>query len=374
MTSTLRTILAAAVLLAGCGGDDEMPPKPCAMWPVTITAGVNDKIDVEIGGGAYAASIAAATYYSPAGFAEAVRAALAGIEVFNVVDSYGIAFTYDGSPYLFLLTPGLYSRAGLLAMIVERFESVLPGATWEATLSGAHVLTIDSNAAAWGPSGTSPGWTLLGFTAGSFPRAPGVTQAGDAPLDLAAVSNGWTVTVSEQGKATIANAVSFSLLFATGANAATSARNVLGFGAVDTASATSATAQHQMENCWFAAYPAADDTGDLDDYHRAQTVSEAGVVRSIQYGSQRLVRTVVLDFIPAHKMFIAAEGANANEAIQRLFRSGWSRFRWFPDATDLATGADYVLTPETAKALPRNRLAPGTALYSVTLKMRRFVT
>jgi hypothetical protein len=381
MTSTAKILVAVAVLLAACGGDDEMAPKPCAMWPVTITAGVNDAIDVNVLGSTNAAQIAAATYYSPPELGAAVEAALLASN--PNVGSYQLVvegvndrldFAVSAVSFVATLNPGAYGYFGFIAELDRALDaasagfsvgdsggkiSISRGASWTPVLNGA-------NAA-------RSAWATVGFTAAEPPQKASWT-ADSGPV---VSSSTWSCAAGQDGRLTVAlvgDGAQFSLKFSTGANAATSARDVLGFGAVDTASATSATAGHQMENCWFAAYPAADDTGDLDDYHRAQTVSEAAVVKSIQYGSPRLARTVVLDFIPAHKMFIADEGANANEAIQRFFRYGWTRFRWFPDATDLATGTDYVLHIDSAKALPRNRLAPGTALYSVTLKMRRFVT
>jgi hypothetical protein len=55
-----------------------MPPKPCAMWPLVITAGVNDTIAVAPAAlyDVYTATVAPGTYYSPADLAAAVQSAL----------------------------------------------------------------------------------------------------------------------------------------------------------------------------------------------------------------------------------------------------------------------------------------------------------
>jgi hypothetical protein len=365
----------ALTLAAACGteGDPVPLPQPACMWPIRITAGVNDAIDFSTGGGTYAATIAQATYYSPAELAAAVKAALDAAHtptVFTVADTYQIDWSYQGTPYNRLLVPGVYTPDELCAIVVGRLEAATPDPTWEAALSEARVLTIDSNALAWTPVGASLGWTTLGFT--SFPRAPGVTHAGDAAIPF--VLSPWAVTVTPDGRMAISNVVPFVLEFSTGANASTSARYLLGFGAVDTALGTSATGANQIQNCWLAPHAVADDTGDLDEYSRVQTVSEAGLVKSLQYGTEKLTRAISFTHLPAHKVFIADEGAShMNEAIQRLIRYGWARFRWFPDSTDLETGADYALHIDAAKSLPRNRLAPGVALYSISLRMRRLV-
>jgi hypothetical protein len=268
-----RTLTAALVLTiaAACGTEGErMPiPKPACMWPIRITAGVNDTIDFRASNdeGDKRATIAAGVYYSPPEVAAAVAAALT---------------------------------------------------------------------AAW-------------------------------PLS-------WTVSISDTGHVTVSvpGPETFTILLEGGYENAAGA--LLGFDPVTTPDGVSATGQHQMQNCWFAPDAAADDTGDLDEYTRVQTVSEAGVVKGLQYGAEKLVRAVSFTHLPPHKVFIAEEGASTNEAIQRLLRYGWTRFRWFPDATDLATGTDYALHIDSAKSLPRNRLAPGAALYSLSLRMRKFVS
>ena len=241
------------------------PPKPAIFWPVTITAGVNDKIDFNRGG-VKVATVAAGTYYSPL--------------------------------------------------------------------------------------------TLL--------------AAVDAALTAADGATTWTLDFPTTGRVRVNASANFVLLFSTGANAAASPRDLLGFGTVDTASSTSAVAEHQHQHAWYADDPVADDTRDLASFERAQTVALSGRVKGLTHAT-RYRREVVLTYLPAWKRWTEDEGAYLNEAIERLWADGWARFRWFPDQSDLATGSDYALDLDTAKGTPRERLSPGSALYSLTLKLRRYV-
>jgi hypothetical protein len=366
-------------------------PKPCAMWPVVVSTGVNDAIDVDVGGVEYHAAIAAATYYTPATLAEAVRVALAALAVptNSLFIAAGVNDRLDfdmvgGASYVAEITPGAYTAAALPAALEAAMEAAYAAPVWHGYYGppvDADTVGIGSDGPGgpfWiprlttGPNGARSAWATLGYTVQSALDNIALWVA-DAVAPLGAPV--WAVTVSETGRVTVSggSVAPFSILFLTGANAATSARSVLGFGAVDTAVAFSATAANQAQQMWFPGECVADDTGDLDVYERAQTTSLAGVVKGLDYAT-RLVRAVSFSLLPPHKVFIANEGSTyLNEAVQRLFRSGWTRFRWFNDATDLATGTDYVLDLDTAKALPRNRLSPGSALYSLNLKMRKFV-
>jgi hypothetical protein len=378
----MKTIaLAVAVLLAACGGGDEMAvPKPCAMWPVVVSAGVNEKIDYTFSGGAFVATVAPGTYYTPATLAAAVQAAMRAAPG-TVTITAGVNDRIDlfvlSTPFVATVAAGTYASSAALAAAVEAALTVAVPNGWGVTIDAAGVVTVTASGdvfafgfATGGFAAVSPRY-VLGFGAVDTVYGASLTAASPCPA-FGSLADAVAV-VSNTGIVSVSSATAFSLLFATGANAATSARTILGFGAVDTASATSATAANQMEGCWFPGESVADDTGDLDVYERAQTASLAGVVKSLDYAT-RLVRAVSFSLLPPHKVFIANEGSTyLNEAVQRLFRSGWTRFRWFNDATDLATGTDYVLDLDTAKQLPRNRLSPGAALYSLNLKMRRFV-
>lgn len=151
---------------------------------------------------------------------------------------------------------------------------------------------------------------------------------------------------------------------------------VLGYSDDNQPSGTSATATNQHQNGWYADDPVQDDTGDLPYFQRggrAQTVSLAGRVMSLEFGTRKK-RTVTLSFLSAQKTFVADEaGTNAaNQALERLVTSGWGRFRWWPNASADATYGDYALDLERLQEMPRNRYSPGLACYTVTLPMLQY--
>lgn len=257
------------------------PPKPCAFWPLTIVAGVNNRVDFKIGASSLQALVGAGVYYRAIDIAQAVAASM--------------------------------------------------------------------DAAS---------------TAGGFP-----THAH------------WTYGVLSTGRVRIGNssglAVTYTLAFSTGAGAAVSLRDVLGFGAVDAAFTSPGTpfvdSANQHQNGWYADDPVQDDTGDLPGYERAQGVALGGRLKGLTFAT-RYQRNVRLGFLEAWKVWKVSEGStHLNESLQRLFDDGWARFRWWPDQADGATSTDYALALDTAKALPRERLGPGAPLYSLTLKFLKYV-
>lgn len=382
----MRTLVAVALaaLLAACGGGEDMPvPKPCAMWPLTIVAGTNDAIDVDVddsGLTAHHATIAAGTYYSPPGLAEAVRAALAAavtpeatfLIVAGVNDA--LAWAENGAPFTATTPPGRYTLAGLMAAVSGRMLAATGHDYGPSLVAGKATFTV-SGGPTWKPIVAGPTtFGVLGWS--STPASEGAAQTANAAVTAPGAA-AWAVSVGPSGRFTITTGAGqdFILRFATGTNAATSARDVLGFGVLDTTKAESTSAPFQAQGCWFPEEAVQDDTGDLDVFERTQAVALAGNVKSLDFAPiPRIARTVKFQMVPAYKWSIADEGADhAGEAFQRLLRSGWARFRWFPDATDLSTGSDYVLDIETAKAQERNRLSPGMPLYGLTLKLRKYV-
>jgi hypothetical protein len=378
----MRTLTAAvlAALLAACGGGDEMPvPKPCAMWPVVVSAGVNDKIDVLVGATEYHATIAPATYYSPALLGAAVKTALdaayAPVRVLAVASSVNnlTPFYRNGGTHSGSIAPGVYTGQTLQDAILVQLQA--SGAGWTPHWVGSK-MAFSNSIHTWYPR-TQLVWSVwqsAGFTFNYSSEAADIIADTD-PAYTGSGAAEWSVTVSSGGRLNIdiGSGMPFRLLFSTGANAATSARDVLGFGAIDTPSATSATGANQMQQTWFPGECVADDTGDLDFHQRAQAVALGGPVKSLHFGTV-IRREVRFDFLPAWKVFQASEGSTyLNESFQRLLASGWARLRWFNDATDLATGTDYVLDLDTAKQLERDRVSAGTALYGLRLKLRKYV-
>ncbi len=181
----------------------------------------------------------------------------------------------------------------------------------------------------------------------------------------------WTVTVSATGRVTVGNPAAFSLLFATGAYAATSARDVLGFGTVDTPSATSATGQYQHQNGWYADRPVGNDHGDTAERDAAENTALDGTGETLLFGTPAVLREIELVNLPPSKTKIALEGAAVNEAVERLWRDGAGGFRWWPDASVPGTFADYRLTSKALTEFKPKRLYKQKELYGYTLQLRR---
>lgn len=192
----------------------------------------------------------------------------------------------------------------------------------------------------------------------------------------AAWSNGWAVSLASDNRVSFTGTASFALRFAYVGATGKMVAPLLGFraDAIETGSGTSLVSTHQHANGWYAPDPVADDTEDLPGYDRAVARAIGGQTKAVDFGTV-YDRVITLGYLPAVKVYKAAEvlTANKRQAIEWLFDDGWARFRWWPDASVEATWTDYVLSPETAKALVRNRLSPGSPLYSLTLRLWKWV-
>jgi hypothetical protein len=153
---------------------------------------------------------------------------------------------------------------------------------------------------------------------------------------------------------------------------ASSAHKLLGFSDGTPGGSYRTFAPRQHPNGWYADDPVAEDGYDRPiDIKRAQTRALSGKVRTRTF-STSYERTIALAFLPPHKVFISEEGAShVNEALERLFLDGAERLRWWPDASDPATYADYALDAGT-KFDPR-RLSPGAELYAQAMRFLRYV-
>jgi len=401
------------------------------MWPLTISAGVNDSLRVQVGVTRYTATIAAGTYYTPTSLAAAVQAALTAA----VSNSWTVGVSTAGRFVITGTSAFLVSRTSGTSRLL--YSQQFDNAAW--TKRGA--AAVAANAGALAPDGTSTADRVSGIGAAGvndlFQSASGFAASealapsvwlqrvsasgtltianaqgggtGAMTVDLAAIGAGWVrvgpgvpgVTVTTPFVATAGGAaglqfyagagpLSFDLwqaqmepgdypgawVLTTGAvvaPAADAAPPLLGVTG-NTPAGTTVTSQAQHQHAWYADDPVVDDTGDRAAYERSQTVALSGKVRGATHAT-RYRRAVVLGSLAAWKVWAEEEGTtHANEALERLLASGgWARFRWFPDQTLLGTGTDYALDLKSAEALPRDRLSPGAALYSLTLQLRKYV-
>lgn len=427
---------------------------PRAFWPVTITAGVNDKIDVKRTSDStlFAATVAAGTYYTPQALARAVRDALhavwtngwgvdvigtnavefnpsfegalgttgwaqynnsSGLEPFTGWSQYNL-WSSDlyanpgprGASNLRMVwavanttTKGFWTQrlvGGVSAGIPWRKEeyfrirlkargdplsSPCPlDITWNSVPSSKVVLlnpTLQNNV--WQQydwrvryaagdtlpnEGASGNTGELFFTVNTGQGGTGAWEADDVEVYSES---------TQIGHIAIGGNAAFQLLFFSGANAATSARDVLGWGMMDTGSVTTAVSIFQHRNAWYAARAVADDTGDLPTYERAQARALGGQTYGLDFAT-RYDRLVSLVGLSDYKIWKAAEGnTHANEALEHLWDDGWQRVRWWRDGSIESEYEDLVLDASSLKTPPRNRLAPGKAMYSLNLPFMKFV-
>jgi hypothetical protein len=238
-----------------------------------------------------------------------------------------------------------------------------PKAFWPLTISAANGKTDFDRG----------GVKVATIAAATYYSAAELAAAVVVALEAADATPVWACSVSATGRVTVSADLAFVLLFSTGANAAASARDVLGFGAVDTASATSATGQYQHQAGWYADRAVRRDSKPRAERLIAGDVSHAGLVRSVQFGDVRELRAVELTMLRPEKAKISREGANVNEAIERLWRDGAGRFRWWPDAADEATYVDYALDIANLATFDPPRDRSDLERYSLAWVLRRFV-
>jgi hypothetical protein len=197
--------------------------------------------------------------------------------------------------------------------------------------------------------------------------APGAYLSVDAlraavQTALNSLGHAFAVVVTARGRFRLTLPAPFSLQWSAGPNA----RDVL-----DTASATVAEAPSQHANGWYGEDPVADDSFDRPRYTRAQGIALSGRTKTPTFGA-RYLRRVKLAYLPGHKFLAGLESAaHANEALEHLFDSGAGRFRWWADASDEATAADYALDTSAHEELEDKRLGPALPYYEQTLKLLR---
>ena len=355
------------------------PPK--VFWPLTITAGVNDYIDFTIGGGAeMSARIAAGVYLSIASLLTACEVAMeAPVYVITAGVNDKIDFTAaapGGGTYAATIAPGAYTSVALLA---DAAAYAMTAADANYTYTGTdvggkvriqqggdtgHTLNFGT-----GPSLATSAGPSLGFAAAD--TGLGTVQNADGAPISAAVA--WTATASSSGRVSLASASASVLKFSTGSHAATSARDVLGFGAVDTASGTSHTAASQHQNGWYPERPCVFDSREEYERTTSGTVSLSGAVKLLTFGSAREIRRVEFAWLPEWKTKIAREGAShLNESLERLWLNGFARFRYWPDATVEGTYLDASLDSPLLRAFAPSR-DDRMQLYGYSLIMRKVV-
>jgi hypothetical protein len=221
----------------------------------------------------------------------------------------------------------------------------------------------------------------INFKVGATPYAATIASATYysatdlcAAVDVAltaALAGAWDVGIVS-GKVAIGYTSPVQFLFLTGANAATSARHVLGFGAIDTVAASWTFAPLQHLSGWYSDRSVAFDSKAIFEPLVAVAVANGGQHFGLDEGEREL-RVVEFKNLPAWKTRVEREGPNLHEAIERWWRDGRFRFRYWPDSSDEATFKDYCLHEDVIRArFDPSRLQSKEA-YSLRWTFRRYV-
>lgn len=191
---------------------------------------------------------------------------------------------------------------------------------------------------------------------------------------VALASDPWTITLDDvTGLVTFlaAGGTSFTLKFTV----ANQPYTELGFFALDTASSgLTLTAPYQHKNGWYPHTAVKKDSRDMyEEPNSVVTVSVSGAMKSISEAVLTL-REVEFHFLDKEWIFMADEGATTyvNRAMERWWRYGRGRFRYWPDATVEATYTDYVLDASVIEGgFKPERMYTGKEVYRVGPWMMR---
>lgn len=202
-----------------------------------------------------------------------------------------------------------------------------------------------------------------------------IALASHIQTQLQAVDATFTCTVSDTtGKFTIARTGAFSLLWSTGGVNNCGAEIGFDESADDTGAATY-TSDYQHTKGWYPALDAEFDSREGDEYEESRTQAISGKVVIRHWAvTPREPRTLRFSYLTAAKTFVDDESTTVNEAIQRLFQSAaWkARLRWFPDRTVNGTNTDYTL--QNGDPFMPQRTHPKPALFTVELKLLKYVS
>lgn len=209
------------------------------------------------------------------------------------------------------------------------------------------------------------------IAAGTYLSPSDLATAVAAAMNALDGGNVYVVTVTSDGLFTVSGTFAFELRWGFLANSAASA---LGWFSVDTVSSVTQTANFQHVNGWYSPVAVRRDSEPLyEQENSVVTVALAG--QSVFHGENELERReLVFDYLPPERTRITSEGggANNNRAIERWWRDGRARFRYWPDGAQDGVSYDYFLDLDSLKKFEPARM-DTKALYAVTLKLRRYV-
>lgn len=219
------------------------------------------------------------------------------------------------------------------------------------------------------------------IAAATYYSAATLAGAVEEALNAVGGTGTWTVVVSSVGIFTLTNVnYTFQLRFSTFTT--NTARSVLGYAAADAAASGSGpyitVANYQHQNGWYSPVAVKSDTGET--FERPNTVITVAIGGQCQAIDENELtkREVEFAFLPAVRATCALDivaGSTGVRAIENWWRSGFGRFRYWPDGTAANTYEDYFLDGSSLEdGFKIDRQFINAALYQTSrIKMRKFV-
>ncbi len=195
---------------------------------------------------------------------------------------------------------------------------------------------------------------------------------------VSALSDPWTITLNDDTGLitfTAAGGTSFTLRFATSSFQMNTELGFFNSNVASTGLTLTSTFQHQ--NGWYPNVAVKTDSKDMyEQPNSIVTVSIGGNVKSITE-TELITREVAFHFLDAAHTRIDAEGSSTDlyKAMERWWRTGRGRFRYWADGTAESTYGDYFLALEVVEeGFKPDRMFIGKELYRVgPWKMRKYI-
>lgn len=164
----------------------------------------------------------------------------------------------------------------------------------------------------------------------------------------------------------------YALTYNSAAQSFTGQRNAGGLEAVSGTHIIAAPTQHQ--NGWYPQGPAEKDSLPIRDRDMSVTTravaGQAKTINEAELGE----RSWLFSFVEGRKVYRDFETtANLNESFERMWDTGYDKFRFYPDELSEAGGLDYSFTMEALRRFEPERQFARRGLYRFTLNAWKYV-
>ncbi len=222
--------------------------------------------------------------------------------------------------------------------------------------------------------GGGAGVFIATITAGTY-LTPELLAA-EVKTQLEAGGSGtYTVTVSADGKFTIAGSIDFALDWSGAANSAT---YVLGWEGSDVASGASHTAPNQHHAGFYFGETGPDlevDSEETPEANAPQSVSMGGTVTQYPTGAIRYSREMKISFMDRARAWESTNNEKSAEDMFNYLMGAASRYiTYAPDASSISETSYYVVPSDGAMHTYKPiRLDPSVELWAFGLLLRKKV-